>query len=73
MHFLINQTPSGHKLIDYGDDMSVLHAAMSKERGKSANITPTILNQRVVRETYLCDEYGRPIEEDSFLIALDDL
>ena len=73
MHFLINQTPTGHKLIDFGDDMSALHTALSKERGRSADVIPTILNQRIVRETYLCDEYGRPIEEEGSLLMLDDL
>lgn len=73
MFYLINQSQSDHKLLDYGAELFPLQQTMTQEKEKQAGLTPVIMNQRVVRETYLCNDFGVPIEDDGSLIKLDDL
>lgn len=73
MFYLINQLQSNHMLLDYGPEIFPLQQTMIQEKEKRAGLTPVILNQRVVRETYLCNDFGIPIVDDGSLIRLDDL
>lgn len=73
MHFLISVSHQGHKLIDYGDEIMRLKSAMMDFKSANVGSQPVIMNERMARETFLCDEYGVPVADDGFLIKLDDL
>lgn len=73
MHFLIAVSHQGHKLIDFGDEVLRLKNAMLDFTNHNVGQQPVILNEKMTRETFLCDEYGIPVKDDGFLIKLDDL
>lgn len=74
MHYLVFSNPHGSKLIDFGDEVLRLRSMMlemqqvEQPRGRYA-----ILNETMVRGTYLCDDFGIPVKDDDWLIRLDDL
>ncbi len=73
MHFLIAANHQGHKLIDFGDEILRLKSAMLEFKNENIGSQPAILNEKMTRDTFLCDEYGIPVSDDGFLIKLDDL
>jgi hypothetical protein len=73
MHYLIATTDQGNKLVDYGDEVMRLKEAMLSFLNENLGANSVIMNERMVRDTFLCDEYGIPIKDDGFLIRLDDL
>lgn len=73
MHFLISQEHFTHKLVDYSDEIAALQQALMREKAEKVGVTPVILSQRVVRDTYLCNDFGVPVEDNGSLIKLDDL
>lgn len=73
MHFLIASSHMGYKLIDFGDEVLRLKNAMLEFMNNNVGQQPVIMNEKMTRDTFLCDEYGIPIKDDGFLIKLDDL
>lgn len=73
MHFLIATSPQGHKLVDFGDEVMRLKTSMNAYMETHIGHQPAIFNEKMVRDAFLCDEYGIPVADDGFLIRLDDL
>lgn len=74
MHFLIATTQQGFKLVDFGDEIMRLKTAALNYMNEHIGHQPAIYNEKMTRDTFLCDDYGVPVrEEDGFLIRLDDL
>ena len=71
MHFLIATTSNGCKLLDFGDEVLKLKNAMLEFLNSKPGAHSAIMNERMVKDTFLCDEYGVPIKEDGFLIRLE--
>lgn len=73
MYFLIATSHQGHKLVDFGDEVLRLRDSMNAFMAQNIGQQPAIFNEKMVRDTFLCDEYGVPMQDDGFLIRLDDL
>lgn len=73
MHFLIAISHQGHQLVDFGDEVMRLKSAMNDFMNANVGQQPAIMSEKMVRDTFLCDEYGIPIKDDGYLIRLDDL
>ncbi|TWI52621.1 hypothetical protein IQ22_03391 [Pseudomonas duriflava] len=74
MHFLIMQSQYGHKLVSYNKAVFELKKALSELKERNAANTPMILDEKVVKSTYLCNDTGMPVQEiDGYLIRLAEL
>ena len=73
MHFLIANTPMGEKLLDFGDEIMRLKSQMMDYMSANRGQHSVILNESMARDTYLCDDFGIPIQDEGYLVRLDDL
>lgn len=74
MHFLITQNQHDHRLLHYSDHILDLQEKLLESKERQADRTPVILSSKMVREIYLCDDFGVPVQdEEGMLIKLDDL
>lgn len=74
MHYLIYTNHHGSKLVDFGDEVLQMRSRMLEmQETEQPGGQASILNEKMIRDTYLCDDYGIPIKDDGWLIRLDDL
>lgn len=73
MHFLITRTGNGDKLVDYSESFLGLRSQMNQAQAMANGEIMILFSEDKIRDTYLCDDFGIPIEEEGFLIRMEDL
>lgn len=73
MHFLITRTGNGDKLVDYSENFMHLRSQMNQDQAVANGHIMILFSDEKILDTYLCDDYGLPVEEDGFLIRMEDL
>lgn len=73
MHFLITRTGNGDKLVDYSESFLGLRSQINQAQAMANGEIMILFSEDKIRDTYLCDDFGIPIEEEGFLIRMEDL
>lgn len=73
MHFLITRTENGDKLVDYSENFMHLRSQMNQDQAVANGRIMILFSDDKVRDTYLCDDYGLPVEDEGYLVRMEDL